>query len=156
LSEEITLSPITREEIHKLEAALLIGTLFRPDVLDTLKKLEERLTWVDSLAVAAATLAREKAKMTVSKIAEELGRSEATIRSHLTGKTKAGQLVKETFERFSKEGVKLEFIPIEPTLTEEVKNLRKELENEKMQKQELEQKIQQVKKLLNELLRILG
>lgn len=156
MSEEITLSPITREEIHKLEAALLIGTLFRPDVLDTLKKLEERLTWVDSLAVAAAALAREKAKMTVSKIAEELGRSEATIRSHLTGKTKAGQLVKETFERFSKEGVKLEFIPIEPTLTEEVKNLRKELENEKMQKQELEQKIQQVKKLLNELLRILG
>jgi predicted transcriptional regulator len=31
--------------------------------------------------------------MTVPQIAEELGRSEATIRNHLTKKTKAGQLV---------------------------------------------------------------
>jgi predicted transcriptional regulator len=31
--------------------------------------------------------------MTVPQIAEELGKSEATIRNHLTKKTKAGQLV---------------------------------------------------------------
>jgi predicted transcriptional regulator len=29
MSEEIPLSPIGREEIHKLEYALLVGTLFR-------------------------------------------------------------------------------------------------------------------------------
>ncbi|RLI30434.1 MAG: transcriptional regulator, partial [Candidatus Hecatellales archaeon] len=76
---EVPLSPVGKEEIHRLESALLVGTLFRPEVLEELRDPTERLTWVDSLAVAAAALAREKAKMPVSRIAEELGRSEATI-----------------------------------------------------------------------------
>lgn len=48
-----------RDEIHKLEAALLVGTLLSPEVIELLRGPEERLTWVDSLAVAAAALARE-------------------------------------------------------------------------------------------------
>ena len=52
----------------------------------------------DSLAVAAGALAREKAGIPVSRIAEELGRSEATIRNHLGGRTEAGRLVWETYE----------------------------------------------------------
>nr|MDO8043158.1 hypothetical protein [Candidatus Baldrarchaeota archaeon] len=63
--EEVPLKPIGREEIHKLESALLVGTLFRSEVLEALKNPEERLTWVDSLAVAAGALAREKAGMSV-------------------------------------------------------------------------------------------
>lgn len=42
------------------------------------------------MAVATAASAREKAKMPISQIAEELGRTEATIRSHLQGKTRIG------------------------------------------------------------------
>jgi len=71
---EIPLKPLGREEIHKLESALLVGTLFRPEVIQFLSDPSERITWVDSLAVAAAALAREKANMTVPQIAEELGR----------------------------------------------------------------------------------
>jgi len=107
--EEISLKPMGRDEIHKLETALLLGTLFSSKVLELLKNPDERLTWVDSLAVAAGAIAREKAGMTVSQIAEDLGRSEATIRNHLKGKTKAGELVTETYNRFVKEGVKIEF-----------------------------------------------
>jgi predicted transcriptional regulator len=59
MSEEISLTPIGRDEIHRLETALLIGTLLSPEVIELLKNPEERLTWVDSLAVAAAALARE-------------------------------------------------------------------------------------------------
>lgn len=146
MSEEIPLSPVGREEIHKLEAALLVGTLFRPEVLQALKDPSERLTWVDSLAVAAAALARQKAGMSVTAIAEELGRTEATIRGHLTGKTKAGQLVQQTYERFVKEGVKIEVTPA----VEESK-LREELEEERRRREEAERRLQELIKGLEEL-----
>jgi predicted transcriptional regulator len=69
-SEEIPLMPIGREQIHKLESALLIASIFSPRVLEELENPRERLTWIDSLAVAAAVLAREKAKMSIPQIAE--------------------------------------------------------------------------------------
>ncbi|MCD6538418.1 transcriptional regulator, partial [Candidatus Bathyarchaeota archaeon] len=72
---EISLSPIGKEQIHKLETILLVNSILRPEVLEELKDPEGRITWVDSLAVAAAALARERAKMSVSQIAEELGRT---------------------------------------------------------------------------------
>lgn len=142
--EEVPLKPIGREEIHKLESALLVGTLFRSEVLEALKNPEERLTWVDSLAVAAGALAREKAGMSVTEIAEDLGRSEATIRNHLTGKTKAGKLVRETYDRFAREGVKLEVL--------ETEKLSKELEEEKKKREELEKKLNMVKETLSDLI----
>ena len=145
---EVPLSPVGKEEIHRLESALLVGTLFRPEVLEELRDPTERLTWVDSLAVAAAALAREKAKMPVSRIAEELGRSEATIRNHLAGKTKAGQLVRETYERFLKEGVKIEV----SAPSEEAEKFRAELEKVKAEKQQLEEKLRRLKEAIMEVL----
>ncbi|OYT67991.1 MAG: transcriptional regulator [Candidatus Wolframiiraptor sp. EX4484-121] len=156
MSEEVPLTPIGREQIHKLESALLIGSILRPDVLEELRKAEERLTWVDSLAVAAAALARERAKMTVSQIADELGRSEATIRNHLGGKTKAGQIVRETYERFLKEGVKLELPSIfelkQPSLEEAIRSgeVVKREEIEKL-KERYEAEINDLKNQLSEL-----
>ena len=149
MSEEIPLSPVGREDIHKLEAALLVGTLFRPEVLEALKDPSERLTWVDSLAVAAAALARSKAGMSMSRIAEELGRTEATVRSHLTAKSKAGQLVQQTYERFLKEGVKID------VAAGDVK-LREELEEERRRRAELEEKLNKVREALRQLARELG
>jgi len=70
--EEVPLTPMGRDEIHKLEVALLVGTLLSPEVIELLRDPDERLTWVDSLAVAAAALARERAHITVPQIAEEL------------------------------------------------------------------------------------
>jgi len=135
----VNLNPIGREEIHRLEAALLIGTLFRPEVLEMLRESGERLTWVDSLAVAAGAIARERAKMTIPRIAEELGRSEATIRNHLTGKTKAGQLVKETLRKFIKEGVKIEMkMPIIPT--EKIEELKEKIRQQEEENKQLKEK----------------
>ncbi|RLI05173.1 hypothetical protein DRO26_02950 [Candidatus Bathyarchaeota archaeon] len=145
---EISLTPLGREEIHKLEYALLVGTLFRPEVLEELRNPSERLTWIDSLAVAASALAREKAKIPVPQIADELGRTEATIRSHLQGKTKAGELVLKTYEKFVKEGVKLE-LPVVKETTSKVEEKLKETE-EKLRN--LEQKIVKVKETLNQIL----
>lgn len=147
MSEEISLSPIGREQIHKLEYALLVGTLFRSEVLEELRNPSERLTWVDSLAVAAAALARERAKMTVSQIAEDIGRTEATIRNHLTGKTKAGQLVRQTLEKFLREGVKIEL----PSM-KEIEETRVKLEEERQKSQKLEALIHEVKNSLKELI----
>jgi len=113
MSSEVSLSPVGRREIHQLEYALLIGALFRPEIAEALRNPTERLTWLDALAVAAAALARQKAKMPVSQIAEELGRTEATIRNHLSGKTEAGRLVLKTYEEFSKHGVKID-LPLQP------------------------------------------
>ncbi|MEM1584274.1 MAG: transcriptional regulator [Nitrososphaerota archaeon] len=157
MSEEIPLSPIGREQIHKLEYALLVGTMFRPEVLEELRNPAERLTWVDSLAVAAAAIARERAKMTVSQIAEDLGRSEATIRSHLTGKTKAGQLVRQTLEKFQREGVRIEFPqiqvrPVRDLTTVELEEVKARLEEEKKRADRLESLLSEIKNSMKEII----
>jgi len=140
----ITLSPIGREDIKNLETALLIETLFRKDVLEALKDPSQRITWLTSLGIAAGALAREKAKMTTRQIAEELGVTEATVRSHLTGKTKAGQLVRETYEKFLKEGVTMKSIEI-LLAKDEISNKINELENTI---EELKKKLEELKNLL--------
>lgn len=144
------LSPVGREQIHKLEAVLLVNSILRPEVLEEMRVAEERITWVDSLAAAAAALAREKAKMPITQIAEELGRTEATIRNHLQGKTRAGQIVKETYERIAREGAKI-LLP-EMISTEEMTRLKTELEEERKRRQEMENLIEDIRKTLTELL----
>ena len=139
-SKEIPLSPITRDEIHKLETTLLIMTLFRPDVIEALKNPEERVTWVDSLAVAASALARQKSGMPVSKIAEELGRSEHSIQQHLQGKTKAGQLIQESYKQLVSSGGKFEISLPGVSSTETLKERLTPILN----------KLDEVIKLLNE------
>lgn len=159
-NEEIPLMPIGREQIHKLESALLIASIFSPRVLEELENPRERLTWIDSLAVAAAALAREKAKMSIPQIAEELGRAEATIRNHLQGKTKAGQIVRETYERFLREGVRIQ-LPAElfrekyarlgeGAETEKISQLQSELESLKARISEYESKLSEYQSRISE------
>ncbi len=145
--EEIPFSPISREEIHKLESYLLFATLFRPEVLEMIRNSSERLTWVDSLAVAAGAIAREKARMSVSEIAEELGRTEQTVRKHLKGETKAGQIVRETYE-LMKNGKLNEILSFGSL--EEVKKLKDEIGSLRTENDVLKKKIEEVKKLVQE------
>jgi len=172
MSEEILLTPVGRDQIHKLESALLIASIFSPTVLKELENPTERLTWIDSLAVAAAALAREKAKMSIPQIAEELGRSEATIRNHLQGKTKAGQIVRETYERFLREGVKIpsaielfkekygELVEAKPEETEKLKSelesVKSQLEEYKSKAEEYESKIKDYEKKLSDVKSVLS
>ena len=149
MPEEVPLTPMGRDEIHKLEAALLVGTLLSPEVIELLRSPEERLTWVDSLAVAAAALARERAHMTVSQIAEELGRSEATIRNHLTKRTKAGQLVWQTYERFVREGVKIDIEGLLGPGSAELSRLRSENEELKKRLEESQSRVEELSKKIN-------
>ncbi|MBS7607524.1 MAG: transcriptional regulator [Candidatus Bathyarchaeia archaeon] len=151
---EIPLSPVGREQIHKLEAILLVNSILRPEVLEELRNPEERITWVDSLAVAAAALAREKAKMTIPRIAEELGRTETTIRNHLQGKTRAGQIVRETYEKIAREGITI-MLP-QAVFSEEVSRLKSELENERKKREEVEKLLDDVRRALTELLDQIG
>ncbi|MCD6373593.1 MAG: hypothetical protein J7L37_08655 [Thermococcus sp.] len=145
---EVPLNPVGREEIHRLESILLFATLFRPEVIELIKDPAERLTWVDSLAVAAGAIAREKAGMTVREIAEELGRTEQTIRKHLKGETKAGQLVRETYELI-KQGKLDELVRNVEVLAkggqlvamEEYEKLKKEKEELEARVKELEEKV---------------
>ncbi len=165
---EVPLNPLGRSEIHQLESILLFASLFRPEVVEMIKNPEERLTWVDSLAVAAGAIAREKAGMTVGEIAEELGRTEHTIRKHLKGETKAGQIVRETYELIKKgkldelvRTIELiergEFISKEEyeRLKAENDKLRRkvdELEAYKIKFEELRQKIEKLKDEIERLL----
>ncbi|NJE46026.1 hypothetical protein E3E35_01100 [Thermococcus sp. GR7] len=149
---EVPLNPLGREEIHRLESVLLFATLFRPEVIELIKDPAERLTWVDSLAVAAGAIAREKAGMTVREIADELGRTEATVRKHLKGETKAGQLVRETYELI-KQGKLDELVKNVEVLAkggqlialEEYERLRKE-------KEKLEAKVGELERALRDAL----
>jgi len=137
---QIPLNPVGRQDIHRLETILLTATLLRPEVLDMIKTSSERLTWVDSLAVAAGALAREKAGMTLSQIAEELGRTEQTIKKHLKEESKAGQLVRETYEIIKslvKEGKVDEVFPL--LASKDTKSLREEVKQGLMKiKEDLE------------------
>ncbi|PLV59106.1 transcriptional regulator [Thermotoga sp. KOL6] len=141
---KLNFNPVTKEEIHRLEVALLVGTLFRKEVLEEIRNSSERLTWVDSLAVASGALARAKAGMTASEIAEELGRTEATIREHVKGDTKAGKLVNETYEllkegRLNVEGIIGEGMSISES--EKLQVIKKELEEIKQKLESIIQKL---------------
>ena len=167
----IPVKPMGKKEIQQLEMGLIIATLYSPKVLELIRDPVERATWVDSLAVAAAALAREKAGYTVSQIAEEVGRSETTIRAHLTGKTKAGQLVRETYEKLksgqlkiivpfvkakeemivSTREVKEQVEELKKKYEAEISNLRKRVEELENENNELRKKIEEHKKLISEI-----
>jgi len=141
----IPLKPIGKREIQQLEMALLIGTIYRPEILELIRDPVERATWIDSLAVAAAAFARYKAGIPVPEIAQELGRSEVTIRGHLSQKTKAGKLVAETFEKIKRGELKITipfFTPPPAAPTVNIESLRSELERLREDKRLLEEKIQ--------------
>ncbi len=102
----IPLKPMGKEEIHRLEYSLLISSLIEvltdPKFVEQLRDPKDRLTWIDSIATAAAALAREKAGMTLSEIADDIGRTEATIKKHLKGETEAGKIVLEAYKKLEK------------------------------------------------------
>lgn len=156
----VPLKPIGKKEISQLEIALIIGTLYRPEVLELIRDPVERSTWIDSLAVAAAAFARYKAGLTTSEIAEELGRSETTIRSHLNQKTKAGKLIAETYDKIKKGELKLvvPFIkaPVAraedelKALNTEIGRLREQIRALEHQVNELKQENTKLRTLLSE------
>jgi probable regulatory domain-containing protein len=149
MSTIIPLKPLGKEEVRKLELALIFGTLFRKDVIEKIKDAHDRLTWLDSLVVAAGALARERAGYTVTKIAEELGRSEGTIRNHLQGKTEAGKLVKETYDMIVRNKGVFEITPTEELAelgivqSDKVKELEEKIKELEDYKQELESKLKE-------------
>jgi probable regulatory domain-containing protein len=152
---QIPLNPVGRQDIHKLETILLTATLLRPEVLDMIRSSSERLTWVDSLAVAAGALAREKAGMTLSEIAEELGRTEQTVKKHLKEESKAGQLVKETYEMIKtlvKEGKNVnDVFPL--IALGDAKGLKEEVEKLKKEREEIKQNLTKIKEELETLVK---
>ena len=167
---EVPLKPMGKEDIRKLELALIFGTLFRSDVIERIRNAEDRLTWLDSLVVAAAALARERAGHPVSRIAEEVGRSEATIRNHLQGKTEASKLVKDTYNLLVKQKGVLELklpeeisgkeISSEPGsrvkyLEQENGRLRKRIEELNNELEAARAKIEKIKETLKEAISIL-
>jgi probable regulatory domain-containing protein len=155
---QIPLNPVGRQDIHKLETILLAATLLRPEVLEMIRTSTERLTWVDSLAVAAGALAREKAGMSLSQIANELGRTEQTIKKHLKEDSKAGQLVKETYEIIKaliKEGKDVnEVFPL--IALGDAKGLKEEVERLKKEKEEIKQSLAKIKEDLETLVKKLS
>ncbi|CAB3289566.1 conserved protein of unknown function [Methanocaldococcus lauensis] len=159
----IPLVPTSRTEIDKLEHVLILGTLFRPEILDLIKDPIEKVTWVDSLAIAAGALAREKAGYTIREIADELGRTEQTIRKHLKGETKAGKLVIETYEMLKRGELNIEEVEkfLEAVVRKEdieeklanIKKLEEEIEKLKKENEELAKKLEKVKEILKEALK---
>ncbi len=148
---KIPIRPVGAREVRELEIALIIGTILRPDVFKEIMEPREFTTWVDSLAVAAGALAREKAGYTISRIAEELGRSETTIRNHLQGKTKAGQLVKETYDMLKMGKLKIT-LPFPPTLAKECEEAKRKAEELSKENEELKAKLDTIRRGLEELL----
>lgn len=149
---EVPLKPMGKEEVRKLELALILGTIMRPDVIQKIRDAEDKVTWLDSLVVAAGALARERAGYPIERIAEELGRSESTIRNHLAGKTEAGKIVRETYEMLVKSGGKLE-LPILSQVGIDIEGLRKRVEKLEKEVSELRSKLEKVRTSLESLLR---
>ena len=157
----IPLVPTSKTEIDKLEHILILGTLFRPEILELIKDPLEKVTWVDSLAIAAGALAREKAGYTIREIADELGRTEQTIRKHLKGETKAGKLVIDTYEKIKKGEINIEEVEKfleamvrkeELEKLEDIKKLEEEIEKLKKENEQLANKLEKVKETLKEVL----
>ncbi len=149
----VPLVPTSKKEIQQLEMALIIATLYSPEVLELIRDPVERATWVDSLAVAAAALARQKAGYSIRQIADEVGRSETMIRAHLSGKTKAGKLVLQTYNKLKSGELKIvvPFIKIPKEMAAKIESLEKELENVRKEYEEKVRKLEEeIKKLKEE------
>ncbi len=149
----VPLVPTSKKEIQQLEMALIIATLYSPEVLELIRDPVERATWVDSLAVAAAALARQKAGYSIRQIADEVGRSETMIRAHLSGKTKAGKLVLQTYNKLKSGELKIvvPFIKIPKEMATRIESLEKELENVRKEYEEKVRKLEEeIKKLKEE------
>ena len=140
----VPLKPIGKREITQLEIALIVATLYRPEILELIRDPIERVSWMENIAIAAGALARYKAGMPLDRIAEELGRSVITIKSHLNQKTRIGRLISETYERFSRGEVKLSFPITKPYIIssiEEVTTLREEVERIREINRNLEEQV---------------
>jgi len=154
--KNIPLNPLGKNDIKKLETFLIIGTLYRPEVLELIKDPNEKSTWVDSLAIAAAAYARYKAGMPISLIADELGRSEETIRNHISGKTKAGFLIIDTYEKLKSGQLNL-IISFNTSnkeledLKNQIKNLREEIEKLRKERDDLKNTINQKDEMIKNL-----
>ncbi len=153
--KNIPLNPLGKNDIKKLETFLIIGTLYRPEVLELIKDPNEKSTWVDSLAIAAAAYARYKAGMPISLIADELGRSEETIRNHISGKTKAGSLIIDTYEKLKSGQLNL-IISFNSSkeledLKNQMKNLREEIEKLRKERDDLKNIINQKDEMIKNL-----
>lgn len=153
----VPVRPTSPKEIRELEIALIIGTLFRPDVMKSLMDPEEFTTWVDSLAVAAGALAREKAGYPISRIAEELGRTEATIRNHLQGKTKAGSLVIETYKMLARGKLRIA-VPAAAGLAPqaELDELKKRVESLESEVRSLRERLTKIRSLASQAKEVLS
>jgi len=154
--KNIPLNPLGKNDIKKLETFLIIGTLYRPEILELIKDPNEKFTWVDSLAIAAAAHARYKAGMPISLIADELGRSEETIRNHISGKTKAGSLIIDTYEKIKSGQLNL-IISFNTSnreledLKNQIKNLREEIEKLRKERDDLKNTINQKDEMIKNL-----
>ncbi|HIP90621.1 MAG TPA: hypothetical protein EYH22_03660 [Candidatus Nanopusillus sp.] len=145
--EVVPLQPLGKEDVKKLETALLVAALFDPEVIEKIKDPRDRVTWVDSLAVAAAAFARRKAGMTIEQIAEEVGRSETTIRNHLEGKTEAGKIIQKVYEKLVKSKGALEIKMIDESIAE------KKIERLKEKLDEFESKLKELIDLFDKIKR---
>ncbi len=145
MEDIVPLNPIGRQDIHKLETVLLISALFDPEIIEKIKDPKERVTWIDSLAVAAGAFARRKANMTISEIAEELGRTESTIRNHLEGKTEAGKIINKVYQRLLENEGKIEFKLLSEGAAE------KKLQYISLKVDEIEKKLQELVELFDDL-----
>jgi len=93
----------------------------------------------------------------VEKIAEELGRSESTIRNHLQGKTEAGKLVRETYETIKEKGGILELpVAISVAQQEELNKVKEQLAQYEEKIRKLEEKIKSARERLSQLLQELS
>jgi probable regulatory domain-containing protein len=154
--KSIPLNPLGKNDIKKLEIFLIIGTLYRPEILELIKDPNERSTWIDSLTIAAAAYARYKAGIPISLIADELGRSEETIRNHIGGKTKAGSLIIETYEKIKSGQLNLilSFNSSNKELDDlknQLKNLKEEIDKLKIERDELKNIINNKEEMIKSL-----
>ena len=153
--KNIPLNPMGKNDIKKLETFLIIGTLYRPEISELIKDPNEKSTWVDSLAIAAAAYARYKAGMPISLIADELERSEETIRNYISGKTKAGSLIIDTYEKIKSGQLNL-IISFNSSkeledLKNQIKNLREEIEKLRKERDDLKNIINQKDEMIKNL-----
>jgi len=145
--EVVPLQPLGKEDVKKLETALLVAALFDPEVIEKIKNPHDRVTWVDSLAVAAAALARRKAGMTIEQIADDIGRSETTIRNHLEGKTEAGKIIQKVYEKLVKNKGVLEIRMIDEGIAEKkIEKLKEKLDEFESKLKELVDLFDQIKR----------
>jgi len=144
------LQPKTRDEIRALEAVLYTASLFKPEVLEMLSRVEDKTALISELYSVAGVLSRYRANYSYGLISKELDIPLAIVKKHTRGESDTSRILLGVLSELESRGGSIEVsIADIKALIDKLDKLEKENEELKRKTAELEAEVQRLSSTLS-------